>query len=61
MEPNVKLKYKGNVFCFLPCEDEKSSMLEVLSIGFQTSTSSEKVQQLAYEWYEACSDSHKSC
>ncbi|KAJ4114317.1 hypothetical protein NW769_005103 [Fusarium oxysporum] len=50
MEPNVKLKYKGNVFCFLPCEDEKSSMLEVLSIGFQTSTSSEKVQQLAYEW-----------
>ncbi|KAL9562332.1 hypothetical protein ACKAV7_013415 [Fusarium commune] len=61
MAPNVELKYKGNVFCFLPCEDEKSSMLEECSIGFETSTSSEKVRQLAYEWYEACSDSHESC
>ncbi|EWY83526.1 hypothetical protein FOYG_13334 [Fusarium oxysporum NRRL 32931] len=56
-----QLKYKGNVFCFLPCEDEKSSMLKECSIGFETSTSSEKILQLAYEWYEACSDSHESC
>ncbi|KAH7237063.1 uncharacterized protein BKA55DRAFT_134618 [Fusarium redolens] len=55
------LKYKRNVFCFLPCEDEKSSILIACSIDFETSTSSDKVHQLGYEWYEECTGSHESC
>lgn len=26
MLPNFKLKYKGNVFCFLPCEGTFASL-----------------------------------
>ncbi|KAF5558719.1 heterokaryon incompatibility protein [Fusarium phyllophilum] len=61
MGPQISFKYKGNVFCFLPCQDEESSMLQEPVADFQVSTSSEKVHQLASEWYEACSDSHELC
>ncbi|KAF5604235.1 heterokaryon incompatibility protein [Fusarium pseudoanthophilum] len=61
MDPQVSFKYKGNVFCFLPCQDEQSSMLQERAVDFQASTSSEEVHQLASEWHKACSDSHKLC
>ncbi|KAG9496171.1 hypothetical protein J7337_012752 [Fusarium musae] len=54
-------KYKGNVFCFIPCEDDESSIRQEWAPDFQTSTSSEKVHQMISEWYEACSGSHELC
>ncbi|KAF5643818.1 heterokaryon incompatibility protein [Fusarium sp. NRRL 52700] len=41
--------------------DEESSMLQEWAVDFPTCTSSEKVHQLASEWYQACSDSHELC
>ncbi|KAL1880554.1 hypothetical protein VTK73DRAFT_5567 [Phialemonium thermophilum] len=56
----IDFQYKGNVFCLFPNNGEPTAHDDDLE-GFESSTSSAKVHEQAYNWYRACLDSHDVC